>query len=514
MVLGWDSQDQLYENIGVKYTGYPDAPVRVLPETCRELPLEANTLLFLCEFKAPTASICPRNVLNRVLAMADEMGIDAYAAFEYEFFLFNETPDSVRAKGYRNLTSFTPGFFGYSMLRNSTHAELHHELLQLAREMDFPIEGLHTETGPGVLEAAISVDSAQAAADKAALFKTFTKVWAQRRQLMATFMAKWSNDYPGQSGHIHLSLRDKQSGQSLFYDAGQDMTMSQQQGHFIAGLQQLLPEFMAMYAPTINAYSRVIPGYWAPMQTISQVDGSVYTSRACADDHEIERSLALAVKAQKPWSQTSIAERIALCEKMLTVFSGQKEQIVQDLCWMMGRPIRYGAGELKGVEQRVRYMMGIAEQALAPVHLAEEQGAQRIIKRQPLGGCDCPMELPLPDGSQQHSAGDTSRQQRDFETFGTNSLMRRTFLPGVYAGGLARRGFQYLHLSHDDTQKVLRQGDIHQVCFTGSVKGGGMVEQALAGRFISAYADAGGIEHGGYRFSKRPGGDARLGSSL
>ncbi|WP_281561096.1 glutamine synthetase [Thalassomonas sp. RHCl1] len=268
VVLGWDSQDQLYENTGVKYTGwhtgYPDAPVRILPETCRELPLEENTLLFLCEFKAPTASICPRNVLNRVLAMADEMGVDACAAFEYEFFLFNETPDSVRAKGYRNLTSFTPGFFGYSMLRNSTHAELYHELLQLAREMDFPIEGLHTETGPGVLEAAIGVDGAQAAADKAALFKTFTKVWAQRRQLMATFMAKWSNEYPGQSGHIHLSLRDKQSGDSLFYDAGQDMTMSQQQGHFIAGLQQLLPEFMAMYAPTINAYSRVIPGYWAP----------------------------------------------------------------------------------------------------------------------------------------------------------------------------------------------------------------------------------------------------------
>ncbi|WDE05764.1 glutamine synthetase [Thalassomonas viridans] len=268
VVLGWDSQDQLYENTGVKYTGwhtgYPDAPVRILPETCRELPFEENTLLFLCEFKEPTAGICPRNVLNRVLAKADEMGLEAQAAFEYEFFLFNETPDSVRVKDYKNLTPFTPGFFGYSMLRNSTFAELYHELLQLAQDMDFPIEGLHTETGPGVLEAAISVDSAGAAADKAALFKTFTKVWAQRRQLMATFMAKWSNDYPGQSGHIHLSLKDKKSGRSLFYDAQQPMTMSRLQGHFIAGLQQLLPEFMAMYAPTINAYSRVIPGYWAP----------------------------------------------------------------------------------------------------------------------------------------------------------------------------------------------------------------------------------------------------------
>ena len=130
------------------------------------------------------------------------MGFTVQAALEYEFFLFNETPDSVRAKHYRDLNPITPGFFGYSVLRNSVHAELYQELLDLGESMNFPIEGLHTETGPGVIEAALVVDEAANAADKAALFKTFTKVWAQRRNMMATFMAKWSNDYPGQSGHI------------------------------------------------------------------------------------------------------------------------------------------------------------------------------------------------------------------------------------------------------------------------------------------------------------------------
>ena len=134
------------------------------------------------------------------------MGFAARAAFEYEFFLFNETPDSVRQKGYRNLNPITPGFFGYSVLRNSVHSELYQELLDLGESMNFPIEGLHTETGPGVIEAALVVDVAASAADKAALFKTFVKVWAQRRDMMATFMAKWSNHYPGQSGHIHLSF--------------------------------------------------------------------------------------------------------------------------------------------------------------------------------------------------------------------------------------------------------------------------------------------------------------------
>ena len=99
------------------------------------------------------------------------------------------------------------------MLRSGVHAEFYHELLDQRGEMDFEIEGLHTETGPGVLEAAIRVDDALRAADKAALFKTFTKILAQRRGWMATFMAKWSRDWPGQSGHLHVSLKDASDGQ-------------------------------------------------------------------------------------------------------------------------------------------------------------------------------------------------------------------------------------------------------------------------------------------------------------
>ena len=230
VVLGWDSGDQLYENVGVEYTGwhtgYPDAPVRVLPGSCRDIPFEPGMLLFLCEFAGDAAALCPRNVLARTLERAADMGYTAHAALEYEFFLFNETPHSVRQKNYQNLQPITPGFFGYSMLRNSVHAELYQELLDMGEAMGFPIEGLHTETGPGVIEAALVVDEAGNAADKAALFKTFTKVWAQRRDLMATFMAKWSNDYPGQSGHIHLSLRHKDDGRSAFFDADQPLTMS------------------------------------------------------------------------------------------------------------------------------------------------------------------------------------------------------------------------------------------------------------------------------------------------
>ena len=126
------------------------------------------------------------------------MGYSLYAGFEYEFFVFSETPDSVRDKHYRNLKPIAPDNFGYSVIRNSVWSEFYRALLDTCERMDMSLESLHEETGPGVIEGAIGVDSALAAADKAALFKTFTKVLAQRQGLMATFMAKWSMDWPGQ----------------------------------------------------------------------------------------------------------------------------------------------------------------------------------------------------------------------------------------------------------------------------------------------------------------------------
>ncbi len=266
VVLGWDSNDQLYNNVSYTgwHTGYPDAPVEILAHTCREVPFEDNMLLFLVQFKDQAKEICPRNILHKVLKRAENMGYTLNAAFEYEFFMFNETPDSIREKGFKNLTPITPANFGYSMIRNSVHSELYHQILKLAEDMDFPIEGLHTETGPGVIEAALTHDLAHNAADKAALFKTFLKVWAQRNNMMATFMAKWSETLPGQSGHIHISLNDSK-GRNAFYDSNEVNNISRAQSHFLAGQQAYMGEFLAMLAPTINSYTRMVPGLWAPL---------------------------------------------------------------------------------------------------------------------------------------------------------------------------------------------------------------------------------------------------------
>jgi glutamine synthetase len=278
VVLGWDSQDQLYDNVSYTgwHTGYPDALVRIIPENCRELPFEEGGLFFMGEFSPPAEELCPRGLLRRVLGRANHMGFKTYAGFEYEFFVFNETPHTVREKNYRNLDPMAPGFFGYSVLRNTVHADFYRDLLTLAETMNFPVEGLHEETGPGVVEAAITVDEALSAADKASLFKSFTKIFAQRRNMMATFMAKWSPDWPGQSGHIHISLQDAE-GKGVFHDSTRPDNMSDTLRHFVGGQQKLMGELLAMIAPTVNSFTRLIPGFWAPTEASWGVD-----NRTCA----------------------------------------------------------------------------------------------------------------------------------------------------------------------------------------------------------------------------------------
>lgn len=269
VVLGWDVADQLYatgkahERITGWHTGFPDAPVRLLPETGRPIPFEDDLPLFLGEFTGAAEAVCPRGLLRRVLARAEAMGFAVRAAFEYEFFLFAETPQSLRDKDYRGLEPVMPGNTGYSLLRATTGAEFYRDLLDVCAAMDIPLEGLHEEMGAGVLEAAITVTDALAAADRAVLFKTICKAMAQRHGMVATFMARWSAAEAGQSGHIHLSLTGKR-GAPAFADAKADDGMSETMRRFVAGQQALLPDFCAMYAPTVNSYRRLQPGAWAP----------------------------------------------------------------------------------------------------------------------------------------------------------------------------------------------------------------------------------------------------------
>ncbi|XOV87483.1 MAG: glutamine synthetase family protein [Pseudomonadota bacterium] len=294
-VLGWDLDDQLYDNASFTgwHTAFPDALYRLDLTTERRLADEGGIPYFIGEFVASDQTslhpICPRSRLKAVLQMANEMGYAANMAFEYEFFVFDETPQSIRDKHYQNLVPLSPGNFGYSVLRTNTYADLFNGLMDFCIDHDFPLEGLHCETGPGVWEAALAVDGALAAADKAALFKTFAKSFFQRQDLVATFMAKWSMDYPGQSGHCHQSLVDLKTGESAFYEATAPHHMSEIQRQYVAGMQKYLREFLAITSPTINSYTRLVKGAWAPTAATWGVENRTTALRVIAGTSKSQR---------------------------------------------------------------------------------------------------------------------------------------------------------------------------------------------------------------------------------
>lgn len=276
VVWGWDVADAPYDNGRTTgwQSGYPDAPVRLDPTTLRYVPWENGLPFLLADFSTSDAgdgepaggyaAVCPRSLLRRVAEQGRQMGFHAEYAQEFEWFNFRETPQTLHQKGFRQLDPLTPGMFGYSILRPSLESSFYHALFDNLTRFDVPLEGLHTETGPGVYEAAIHHDEVLRAADQAVLFKTGVKEIAYRHGLVATFMAKWNADLPGCSGHIHQSLWNPDRTRNLFFDADQPDRMSDLMRQFIAGQLHCLPHITPMFAPTINSYKRLVEGAWAP----------------------------------------------------------------------------------------------------------------------------------------------------------------------------------------------------------------------------------------------------------
>ena len=164
VVFGWDSADVLYDapTITGWHTGYPDALAKIDLSTLRFIPWEPNTALFIIDFHKTDGSpleVSPRQLLQRVIKKAQSMGFQAIMSSEYEYFLFRETPHSLHEKDFRNLTPLSPGMFGYSILRASAASELMHKIIDGMREYNVELEGVHTETGPGVYETAIKYDT-------------------------------------------------------------------------------------------------------------------------------------------------------------------------------------------------------------------------------------------------------------------------------------------------------------------------------------------------------------------
>jgi len=269
VIYGWDAGDVTYDN--VKYTGwhtgYPDAPAVLDINTFRKIPWESDVPFFLGELtdtKGNASPVCSRQLLKKILNEANKQGYSPIFSQEFEWYNFAETPQTANDKQFRNLTPLTPGMFGYSILRSSLENHYFNDLFELLNKFDVPIEGIHTETGPGTYEAAIVYSDILEAADRALLFKTAVKEIAYRHNVMATFMAKINENLPGCGGHVHQSLWDKAGKKNLFYNEKDKTNMSELMKSYVAGQLYCLPYILPMFAPTINSYKRLVEGAWAP----------------------------------------------------------------------------------------------------------------------------------------------------------------------------------------------------------------------------------------------------------
>ena len=275
-VFGTDLNDQPYEEgyASGRRLGFPDSTVELDLATYRKVPWDGDVPFFLGNFVKNDGSphpLCPRQVLKRVLERANRMGFGVVCGSEYEFVNFKETPESwARKKGVRP-TPITFGNMGYSLVEANLHRDYIAALMDESARFGIPLESLHTESGPGVYEAAIVFGDALEAADRAILFKDAAKEIAARFGIMPSFMAKWHRKFPGSGGHIHQSLSD--GSRNVFHDPdGRHGGMSKLFESYIAGQMHYLFEFAPMFWPTVNSYKRLVDGFWAPVRATWGID--------------------------------------------------------------------------------------------------------------------------------------------------------------------------------------------------------------------------------------------------
>jgi len=232
----------------------------------------------------------------------------------------------------------------------------------------------------------------------------------------------------------------------------------------------------------------------ASLQTISPVDGSVYVERPLASRADAEAAVTAARKAQAAWRRVPVAERCALLSNAVDAFVAKRDEIAAEITWQMGRPIAHSPGEVRGFEERARHMIAIAADALADVAVAPKAGFSRFIRRDPLGVVLTIAPWNYPYLTSVNSivpalaAGNAVILRHSAQT----PLCAERYAEAFDAAGLPDGVFQYLHLSHDDTEHLIASPGVDFVAFTGSVEAGHTVQRAAAERFIGIGLELGG----------------------
>lgn len=227
---------------------------------------------------------------------------------------------------------------------------------------------------------------------------------------------------------------------------------------------------------------------------LSPIDNQPVASREAATDEQIKQAIKNAAAAQKPWAQIALEKRAELLHNAVQCFMMKKRDLAQEITQLMGRPIRYSAGELDGMAERARYMIDIAPSALSDINPERKMGVTRFIRREPLGVVFTIAPWNYPYLTAVNSvipavmAGNTVLLKHSAQTL----PIAERFVQAFECAGLPKHLIQALHLDHEQTAQVIQDKQVNFVSFTGSVGGGEAIEAAASGQFIGVGLELGG----------------------
>jgi len=232
------------------------------------------------------------------------------------------------------------------------------------------------------------------------------------------------------------------------------------------------------------------------LKVISPIDNSIYAERPLAKPADLERALDLARKAQRAWRSVPLADRTHILTRFCDLFEAKRDEIALELTWQMGRPSRYAPNEVRGTLERARHMIAIAPSALADIDAGPKEHFKRFIRREPLGvvltiaAWNYPYLIAVNSVVPALMAGNAVVLKHSAQT----PLCAERFATALQEAGLPHGVFQALHMSHEDTERAIRDPRIDFVAFTGSVAGGHAVQRAAAERFIGTGLELGGCD--------------------
>ena len=239
---------------------FGDIPAKIDFDSLRILPFEneGQNLICFIELEDEYKSFCSRSILKKILNKANKQDLYPRFGVELEFTLLDETSNSIKNKSYNNLSTTTLESSYNLLQRQNLQSEIYNNFINFSEIMKIEVEAWHEEMGAGFMEVALLSGKTIKSADDTILVKHLIKQIALRHDKLATFMARWSNDADGHSGHIHISLENGKK-ENLFKNNSKTFK------NFVSGMQSYSPELMLLFAPNANSFKRYQPEIFTPI---------------------------------------------------------------------------------------------------------------------------------------------------------------------------------------------------------------------------------------------------------